>query len=215
MWRAAFARRWPIKGVRFVCGASRAAVVHVPSLPLFRRAVTHLDKVAMVAGADGARAGTEMSYRELLHGGAALAARLRLTLAGGDVGTAAGAQNIVSGMPVGWDEGHDALQQEHIGARLNVGALRGQHVAFMAPYDCNWALSTWGIWHAGGVAVPLHTKHPVPELQYIISDAKPALVLAHSSYTQVLAPLASEAGIPWAAFDLADDATAEARACAP
>src|SRR2546426_10859175 len=39
--------------------------------------------------------------------------------------------------------------------------------------------SQWGIWRAGGVAVPLAVSHPPPELEYVIRDAEAEIVVVH------------------------------------
>ncbi|HYT05755.1 MAG TPA: acyl-CoA synthetase [Gemmatimonadales bacterium] len=71
------------------------------------------------------------------------------------------------------------------------GALLGAHddlgearVAFLAPAGFHYVATQWGIWRAGGVAVPLATSHPPPELEYVIRDAGAEIVIADA----VLAP---------------------------
>ncbi len=51
-------------------------------------------------------------------------------------------------------------------------------VAFLASPGFPYVATQWGIWRAGGVAVPLATSHPPPELEYAIRDADAAVVLA-------------------------------------
>jgi len=52
----------------------------------------------------------------------------------------------------------------------------------------------WGIWRAGGVAVPLAVSHPPAELEYVIQDAEASIVVAHADYAAALRPLATAAG---------------------
>ena len=40
-----------------------------------------------------------------------------------------------------------------------------------APPGRDYVIAQWGIWRAGGIAVPLCTTHPAPELEYTIDDA--------------------------------------------
>jgi len=51
-------------------------------------------------------------------------------------------------------------------------------VAFLASPGFDYVATQWGIWRAGGVAVPLATSHPPPELEYVIRDADAAVVVA-------------------------------------
>ncbi len=56
--------------------------------------------------------------------------------------------------------------------------LREARVAFLASPGFHYVATQWGIWRAGGVAVPLATSHPPPELEYVIRDADAAVVAA-------------------------------------
>src|SRR2546426_5475209 len=68
--------------------------------------------------------------------------------------------------------------------RVATGLLAGRadlaeaRVAFLAPAGFHYVATQWGIWRAGGVAVPLATSHPPPELEYVIRDADAAVVVA-------------------------------------
>src|SRR5256712_13345151 len=58
-------------------------------------------------------------------------------------------------------------------------ALAEARVAFLAPADFPYVATQWGIWRAGGVAVPLAVSPPPPELEYVIRDAKAEIVVVH------------------------------------
>ena len=60
-----------------------------------------------------------------------------------------------------------------------IGELNGARVAFLVPRDVHWAWVQWGIWRAGGVAVPLCDQHPPRELGYVIEDSDAAIVVVH------------------------------------
>src|SRR4051812_41533145 len=47
--------------------------------------------------------------------------------------------------------------------------FEGKRVAFLVPPTFDYAAFLWGIWRAGGIAVPLCTQHPAVELAYSIS----------------------------------------------
>jgi len=67
--------------------------------------------------------------------------------------------------------------------------LNGARIAFIIDPSFEYVATQWGIWRAGGVAVPLCTKHPLPSLQYVIEDTQAhALVYAQNYYT-LIAPL--------------------------
>src|SRR3990172_2279652 len=50
--------------------------------------------------------------------------------------------------------------------------LKEARVAFMMEPDFRYVAVQWGIWLAGGVAVPLCISYPVPELEYVIADSQ-------------------------------------------
>ena len=73
--------------------------------------------------------------------------------------------------------------------------LREARVAFMIPPGFDYVATQWGIWRAGGVAVPLCVAHPRPELEYVIDDAQAAIVVAHPQFEEMLRPMAEERGL--------------------
>ncbi len=52
--------------------------------------------------------------------------------------------------------------------------LQQRPVAFLAPPGFHYVALQWGIWRAGGIAVPLSVFHPRPELEYVLDDTTPA-----------------------------------------
>jgi malonyl-CoA/methylmalonyl-CoA synthetase len=62
-------------------------------------------------------------------------------------------------------------------ARVAAALLRGRpdldeaRVAFLVPPGFEHVAVQWGIWRAGGIAVPLAASHPPPELEYVVADA--------------------------------------------
>jgi malonyl-CoA/methylmalonyl-CoA synthetase len=73
----------------------------------------------------------------------------------------------------------------------DAGDLFERPVAFLVPPGFPYVAVQWGIWRAGGIAVPLSLFHPRPELEYVLHDIKPAAVLADPDYTERVAPLAA------------------------
>jgi malonyl-CoA/methylmalonyl-CoA synthetase len=86
--------------------------------------------------------------------------------------------------------------------------LNGARVAFLAPPGVEYVVVQWAIWRAGGIAVPLCTTHPAPELEYVIDDSDAAIVVAHPEFSALLAPLAQRRGLVWLATDALDADTA-------
>ena len=78
------------------------------------------------------------------------------------------------------------------GARRDLEEAR---VALLTEPDVRYVVAQWGIWRAGGVAVPLCTKHPPPELEYVLEDAEVETVLVDEIYRDRLEPLARKRGI--------------------
>ncbi|OFW00652.1 MAG: long-chain fatty acid--CoA ligase [Acidobacteria bacterium RIFCSPLOWO2_02_FULL_68_18] len=76
--------------------------------------------------------------------------------------------------------------------------LREARIAFLAPPGFEYAAVQRGIWRAGGVAVPLATSHPPPELEYVIRDSAASVVVADPASTGPLAPIARAAGVRFA-----------------
>ncbi len=57
--------------------------------------------------------------------------------------------------------------------------LEEARVAFLVPPSFEYVATQWGIWRAGGVAVPLAVSHPATELRHVITDADASVVIAH------------------------------------
>jgi malonyl-CoA/methylmalonyl-CoA synthetase len=81
-------------------------------------------------------------------------------------------------------------------------AINGKHyfaearVAFMVETGFDYVKVLWGIWQAGGVAVPLALSHPIPSLRYTLEDTQASLIVVSSAYEERLETLARELNIP-------------------
>src|SRR5690606_27508723 len=84
-----------------------------------------------------------------------------------------------------------------IARRLLAGAadLEEARVAFLTPPGFDYVATQWGIWRAGGIAVPLAVSHPAPELEYTIDDAVASIVVAHPEFTEGIAGIARSRGL--------------------
>src|SRR4051812_14279205 len=72
---------------------------------------------------------------------------------------------------------HTYAQLADASARVAAALLAGggdlgeARVCFLVPPSFEYAAVQWGVWRAGGIAVPLAVSHPPAELQYAIGDA--------------------------------------------
>ncbi len=73
--------------------------------------------------------------------------------------------------------------------------LNEARVAFLTQPGYQYAAIQWGIWRAGGMAVPLATSHPRPELEYMLEDSGSTIVIADSTYEATLRPIAKDMGL--------------------
>jgi malonyl-CoA/methylmalonyl-CoA synthetase len=72
--------------------------------------------------------------------------------------------------------------------------LQEQRVAFLMAPGFDHVAVQWGIWRAGGVAVPLPLAHPAAELDYLIRDAEAAIVVGEPACADQLGSIANGAG---------------------
>lgn len=70
--------------------------------------------------------------------------------------------------------------------------LNEQRVAFMVEPGFDYVAVQWGIWQAGGVAVPLCTSHPLPSLQYVIEDTEASVLVVSPVYKEILSGYVAE-----------------------
>jgi malonyl-CoA/methylmalonyl-CoA synthetase len=87
--------------------------------------------------------------------------------------------------------------------------LEEARVAFMVPPSLEYTAVQWGIWQAGGVAVPLCPSHPPPEIEHIIRDTKAKIVVSHPDFQSSLRSLGHRLKVR---FLLTSEAT-EAKKC--
>ncbi|HEX5411165.1 MAG TPA: acyl-CoA synthetase [Terriglobia bacterium] len=69
--------------------------------------------------------------------------------------------------------------------------LHEERVAFSMAPGFPWVAVQWGIWRAGGVAVPLPVDATGPELDYIIGDTRASALLFDAEAEPLMAPLAA------------------------
>lgn len=75
-----------------------------------------------------------------------------------------------------------------------VDDLDGTRVVFLVPGGFQYVAVQWGIWRAGGVAVPLALSETEREIRYKIDDTEPAVLVAHPDHVDALRPFAHDGG---------------------
>jgi malonyl-CoA/methylmalonyl-CoA synthetase len=81
--------------------------------------------------------------------------------------------------------------------------LQEECVAFLVTPGFPWVAVQWGIWRAGGVAVPLPLNSAKSELEYFIADSKASALVFDAAAEGFLAPIAATLGIRGLPFEQA------------
>jgi malonyl-CoA/methylmalonyl-CoA synthetase len=93
---------------------------------------------------------------------------------------------------------YDLLDRASVDAALRLldgGTDLGEaRVAFQVTPGFEHVAVQWGIWRAGGVAVPLPLSHPPAELEYLIRDSEATIVVADADNAPAVEPLAGAVG---------------------
>ena len=89
----------------------------------------------------------------------------------------------------------DLFQQSEQVAKNLLGSsqdLQEKRVAFLLPSDFSYVKVQWGIWRAGGIAVPLCTSHPTPELEYVIQDSGASAIVTSNDFIGKIKPISKK-----------------------
>ena len=70
-----------------------------------------------------------------------------------------------------------------------------ERVAFQITPGFRWVAVQWGIWRAGGIAVPLPLNATKPELEYFVDDTRASILMFEAQAASFLAPLAASRAI--------------------
>ena len=79
--------------------------------------------------------------------------------------------------------------------------LQETRVAFMVEPSFDFVAVQWGIWRAGGVAVPLALSYPLSALKYTLEDSNTSIIVVSLQYKEKIEPLARELGIQLLVLD--------------
>jgi malonyl-CoA/methylmalonyl-CoA synthetase len=80
-----------------------------------------------------------------------------------------------------------------LGGRLD---LEEERVAFVVTPGFPWVAVQWGVWRAGGIAVPLPPNFPTRELEYFIEDSGASTLICDARATPTVSPVAEAHHIP-------------------
>jgi len=69
------------------------------------------------------------------------------------------------------------------------GDLKEKRVAFMVHPGFDYVRVQWGIWRAGGVAVPLCLDYPLPSLQYVVDDTQADIIACSAIFLSIIQQL--------------------------
>lgn len=79
--------------------------------------------------------------------------------------------------------------------------LLGDRIAFLLTPGFPWVAVQWGIWQAGGIAVPLPLQSAAPELEYLLENTGASTVIFDTAAALLLAPLAAARNIRTLSYD--------------
>jgi malonyl-CoA/methylmalonyl-CoA synthetase len=64
--------------------------------------------------------------------------------------------------------------------------LNEKRVAFMVHPGFDYVRVQWGIWRAGGIAVPLCLDYPLPSLQYVVDDTQAEIIVCSTLFLSII-----------------------------
>jgi malonyl-CoA/methylmalonyl-CoA synthetase len=73
--------------------------------------------------------------------------------------------------------------------------LQEERVGFLVTPGFPWVAMQWGIWRAGGIAVPLPLNSTRPELEYLIDDTGASALVFDSPAAPLMEPIAAARGL--------------------
>ncbi len=79
--------------------------------------------------------------------------------------------------------------------------LQQERVAFLVTPGFRWVATQWGIWRAGGIAVPLPLNSPRPELEYFIGDTGASTLVFDTLAAPLVSPIATAGDIHALSYD--------------
>jgi len=78
--------------------------------------------------------------------------------------------------------------------------LNEERIAFLITPGFPWVAVQWGIWRAGGIAVPLPLSTPAAELEYYVNDTQASALIYDSSNESIAIVLSAACNVPAHAY---------------
>ncbi len=99
--------------------------------------------------------------------------------------------------------GQDYSYQELLDASCQIASylldgrsdLQEERVAYMIQPGFDYVKVQWGIWRAGGIAVPICVSYPSASIEHVLDDAQCSTVVAQDEFLALLEPLVHQRGI--------------------
>lgn len=79
--------------------------------------------------------------------------------------------------------------------------LDGERIALLVPAGAAHVIAQWGIWRAGGIAVPVNAAATTAEIEHVLHTAGVTRVLVTGVPTEALRAACKATGVAWIAFD--------------
>ncbi|MEX2565049.1 MAG: acyl-CoA synthetase [Cyclobacteriaceae bacterium] len=73
--------------------------------------------------------------------------------------------------------------------------LQEERVAFIVPPGFEYVSIQWGIWRAGGIAVPLCVNHPLSSISYVLEDTDASFLIFSKEFEKLIEPLKNKSEI--------------------
>lgn len=94
---------------------------------------------------------------------------------------------------------HSAFVASHLlGDRTDLNEAR---IGFIVDPSLDYTILQWGIWRAGGIAVPLCVKHPYDSIRYTVEDAEVSKVMYHKDFFNLVKGLTLDTNVELIAID--------------
>jgi malonyl-CoA/methylmalonyl-CoA synthetase len=83
------------------------------------------------------------------------------------------------------------------------GSIRGERVAYGIPPGYDYVVAQWGIWRAGGIAVPISASHPPTEIEYTLKQSDSKVVVGSGYLANTVHNVATACSRDYILFDRA------------
>jgi malonyl-CoA/methylmalonyl-CoA synthetase len=79
--------------------------------------------------------------------------------------------------------------------------LNDERIAFLVEPGFDYVKIQWGIWQAGGIAVPLNPGSPLSNYQYVIEDSQATTIITSTIYSDMLQKYSQDNGLEFFTTD--------------